>query len=140
MSVNQDDSEREKRLNQVLLTYVEALQDGRAPDRRQLLSDHPEFTLELKEFLALREQIDRMAAPLMVVALASAAPKQISASGGRGLGPPLQAAPKEDLREPAVAASELGQVGEFRLLREIGRGGMGIIYEAHQSSLNRRVA
>lgn len=34
----------------------------------------------------------------------------------------------------------LGQLGEFRLLRQIGRGGMGIVYEAEQISLGRRVA
>jgi serine/threonine protein kinase len=32
------------------------------------------------------------------------------------------------------------QVGEFRLIREIGRGGMGIVYEAIQDPLGRRVA
>lgn len=33
----------------------------------------------------------------------------------------------------------MASVGEFRLIREIGRGGMGVVYEAEQGSLDRRV-
>ncbi len=34
----------------------------------------------------------------------------------------------------------LQRLGEFLLVREIGRGGMGVVYEALQESLNRKVA
>src|SRR5262245_58382052 len=40
----------------------------------------------------------------------------------------------------AAPAPTLQQLGDFRIQREIGRGGMGIVYEAEQVSLGRHVA
>jgi len=47
---------------------------------------------------------------------------------------------QQPVESPAVVEPRLKQLGDFRIIREIGRGGMGIVYEAEQESLRRRVA
>src|SRR5262249_12832947 len=41
---------------------------------------------------------------------------------------------------PADEPTDPVRVGEFRILRRLGQGGMGVVYEAVQESLGRRVA
>ncbi len=46
----------------------------------------------------------------------------------------------ETLIQEEAAADALGTFGKFSLLREVGSGGMGVVYEAQDRTLDRRVA
>jgi serine/threonine protein kinase/tetratricopeptide (TPR) repeat protein len=86
------------------------IQAGEAIDVEAFLQAHPEDA----------EQLRRLLPALFLLAEVS--------------GPEGGTAPA------AAPGDELGELGDFRLLREVGRGGMGIVYEAEQVSLGRRVA
>jgi WD40 repeat protein/serine/threonine protein kinase/tetratricopeptide (TPR) repeat protein len=91
------------------------LQVGEAIDVDALVAGHPERADAIRRLMpALRE-----------LALLGSARSDGAAGGEPAL--------------PIVAGSER-RLGDFRLVREIGRGGMGIVYEAIQDSLGRRVA
>src|SRR5262249_29781877 len=112
-SEHSDVSERGHLLDEVLGCYFEALAAGRAPDRQELLARHADLAADLADFFADQEVVDRWTVSLRPIAQAASA-----------------------LVEPLAA----GVLGDFRIIREVGRGGMGIVYEAEQVSLRRRVA
>jgi outer membrane protein assembly factor BamB/tRNA A-37 threonylcarbamoyl transferase component Bud32 len=130
MSDKGDSAAREQRLQEVLLPYLQALDAGQAPDRQKLLRQHPDLADELEAFFTLQQRLKRM----MNSASPSSATGQVSESseaetiapGATGASP----APLEKVRS----------FGDYELLEEIARGGMGVVYKARQVSLNRLVA
>jgi serine/threonine protein kinase len=103
--------------------YLDAVVAGLAPDRADFLARHADIAQALEECLDGLSFIH-------------------SAAGGvrDGSAPTAPSASFHDGPETGGPAGPDGLLGDFRILREIGRGGMGVVYEAVQVSLDRRVA
>jgi eukaryotic-like serine/threonine-protein kinase len=109
--------EQQQRLVDVLDGYLRALDAGVPPYGEALLAAHPDLADVLRTYLSQLDRLHDMAAGF--------------------------AAPDESTDSTAVDQNgEVApmQLGDFILEREIGRGGMGVVYEARQVSLQRRVA
>jgi serine/threonine protein kinase/WD40 repeat protein/tetratricopeptide (TPR) repeat protein len=94
---------------------IARLQAGEAPDWSALGREHPEYVNRLRS----------MAPALQALG-------ELSRAGDSALSGVAPLPGAEDFVP--------GVLGDFRILREVGRGGMGVVYEAEQVSLNRRVA
>ncbi|MFO0811505.1 MAG: protein kinase [Gemmataceae bacterium] len=115
------------RVDQIIADYLAAADAGHAPDRAALLAAHPDLADELQAFFADADRLDRIAPPAGgTIAFAEASPAEA---------PTLAPATPPDL-----VGSRVRYVGDYELLDEIARGGMGVVYKARQVSLNRVVA
>ncbi|HEX4143903.1 MAG TPA: serine/threonine-protein kinase [Pirellulales bacterium] len=103
------------RVVRAVQAYLAALESGKPVDRKTYVAQHPEIAAELAECLAGLELIH-------------------AAAGG------WRETPLESMSVDHAATSSPSPLGDFRIVREIGRGGMGVVYEAMQLSLGRRVA
>ena len=107
------ESQKDK-LTELLDEYLINLEKGIHLDLEAFTSDHPELAEVFSHYVDKLNSI------------------QTLAGVGPGAFDPDQSHTGD--RTPAR------QLGDFTIIREIGRGGMGTVYEAEQLSLGRRVA
>ena len=113
-SLNRRDGSGDDTLVQAVDRYLKAVESGQAPDIDEFVRQFPQLASPLRDCLeALRFVRETV-------------PGEVALAGQFG-----------DDRDPAAVSRTLG---DFRILGEIGRGGMGIVYEAEQLSIGRRVA
>jgi serine/threonine protein kinase/tetratricopeptide (TPR) repeat protein len=108
---------------------MEAISAGQSYDREALLAKYADVAEDLAECLTNLDFIENIAPQLADQADAAASPVP------RGSADPSVVHGSLDPAHPVS-----GMLGDFRILREIGRGGMGVVYEAEQISLGRHVA
>nr|MBA3480318.1 serine/threonine protein kinase [Pirellulales bacterium] len=107
-------SQPEGILDQLLEELTNRIHAGKSIDVDVCAGAHPEYADQLRRLL-----------PAM---------QALNAFGGSHTA-------RNDCTEPfAAIAPTTGVLGDFRIVREIGRGGMGIVYEAEQISIGRPVA
>jgi Protein kinase domain len=105
-------ADSEQRLQEAILLFLKAADSGQPLSQQELLTRYPDLTADLTAFFADQSRLEPVLAPL------------------RGL--PDAGLPR--------AGEVLRSLGDYELLEEIGRGGMGVVYKARQKTPHRLVA
>jgi serine/threonine protein kinase len=105
-------ADRTSRLDAVLAEYLEAVESGAAPNRQDYLTRYPDLADELREFFGNGDRMETLFKPI---------------AGG-------------DTLQIEIDDKCGERFGNYELLEEIARGGMGVVYKARQIGLNRTVA
>jgi hypothetical protein len=109
-----DESQRDDLLDRLVEEFAARLRRGERPALKEYAARYPDLADEIRELFPAMVEVEQA--------------KEICHYWD------------EDEAERAAAAPPPVQVGDYRIVREIGRGGMGVVYQVVQVSLDRRVA
>ncbi len=100
------------RLDELAEEFAQRYRRGEQPGLQEYIDRLPEMADEIRELFPALVEVERL-----------------DGSAREDADPHLQPSPPR-----------IRQLGDYRVIREIGRGGMGVVYEAEQVSLGRHVA
>jgi WD40 repeat protein/serine/threonine protein kinase len=104
-------SDREKRLDEVILSYLKEVDAGQEPDEHKILDGHHDLADDLARFFANRRRLNPFNTTLL---------------------PPVPPEPPAEIDLPSF--------GDYEVLGKIPGAGMSVVYRARQKSLKRLVA
>src|SRR5262245_63776772 len=106
------DSHKYELIDRLAEEFAARYRRGERPALREYVDRHPELADEIRALLPAMAEVEQARLDFHE-----------------------RAEPKS-----AEGVAQLQTLGDYRIVREIGRGGMGVVYEAEQISLGRHVA
>src|SRR6476659_8763869 len=113
-----------QQVDAAIAEYLNAVKRGVPPPHDDFILQNPEIAAELEQFLADHQALHGAAQAIVT----RTSTDDVANSTGRAVA----------LAEPALASPQL--FGHFKLIEEIARGGMGVVYKAQQLTPSRTVA
>jgi len=112
----QFDHNQKEDIKDTLLQFLYAQMEGKEPDLDEFVKKYPEFEHQIRERIQKIQQIDALFDTLVK-------------------------ADESDFEDASLAQDLIGRkVGNFEMLEMIGRGGIGVVYLARDTKLDRTVA
>lgn len=108
------DSRRNQVLEAIIADFIRSCEKGMTPDRHQIVGAHPEQADDLRQFFAQWDRMNQFVKPIRDFA--------------------------QDVCQSVGPGERISYIGDYELLEEVARGGMGIVFRAQQKTLGRIVA